>query len=57
MALKKKCDWEKGLQAREFKEREWEPYKQEIKTLYLTEGTPLQDLRKLMYGRHGLYAT
>jgi hypothetical protein len=57
MALTKKYDWEKRLQARELKESEWRPFKQEIKTLYLTEGIPLQDLRELMYDRWGFYAT
>jgi len=57
MALTKKCDWERSLQARELKECDWEPHRQAIETLYITEETSLQDLRKLMYERHGLYAT
>jgi hypothetical protein len=57
MSQPQKFDWEKCLQARELKGHEWEPYKQEIKSLYRTEGTSLQDLRKLMYQRRGFYAT
>jgi hypothetical protein len=52
-----KSDWEKSLQARELKRSEWEPHKQEIKSLYLANGSSLQDIRKLMYQRHGFYAT
>jgi hypothetical protein len=54
---KKKYDWEKDLRARELKGQEWEAYKGDIKTLYLTDGITLKELRRLMYERHGFYAT
>jgi len=54
---KKKYDWEKDLRARELKGQEWEQYKEDIKTLYLTDGITLKELRRLMYERHGFYAT